>query len=95
MQRFVNQSVLMRPYLSGADLMLIQKFMPTKKVWSNKSDYTKATISSFLAEKRKQGKEICSPRYYESQGYGGVLGIKYQEVTQIVNQGPDDWKKFL
>ena len=24
-----------------------------------------------------------------------MLGIKYKEVTKIINQGPDDWKKFL
>ena len=26
---------------------------------------------------------------------GRVLGIKYEEVTKVVNQGDDDWKKFV
>ena len=95
MKRFTEQPSLMSPYLSSADLMLVQSLIPTKKVWMNKSDYTKETISSFLAQKTKKKQEVRGAKYYGTDGYGGVLGIKYQEVTKVVNQGPDDWKKFV
>ena len=52
------------------------------------------TFSSFYAKKKKEGKKVRNAKYYGG-GYGGVLGIKYKEVTKIVNQGDDDCKKFV
>ena len=46
-------------------------------------------MSLFYAKKR-EGKKVRKAKYY-----GGVLGIKYEEVTKVTNQSDDDWKKFV
>ena len=95
MRRFLRQPKLMNAYLDATDLKLVRSHIPTKEVWSKKTKYTKETFSSFYAEKKKEGKKVKNAKYYGAGGGGGVLGIKYDEVTKIINQGDDDWKKFL
>ena len=95
MKRFLTRPRLMTPFLTEVDLHIIQKSIPTKKIWTSKSDYTKETISLFYKQKREQGKEVKGAKYYGTEGYGGVLGIKYKEVTKITNQSDEDWKQFL
>mgnify|MGYP002804464758 CR=1 FL=1 len=81
----------MTTFLTQDDINIIRKSIPTRKVSTNKTKRTKETISSFLSEKRAEGKEVRRARFY---GFGvwGVTGIRYQEVTKIVNQSDDDWK---
>ena len=74
MKRFTQQPSLMSPFLSGSDLMLVKILIPTKKVWTNKSDYTQETISSILSQKRKEGKEVRAAKYYGAQGYVAFWG---------------------
>ena len=93
MKRFLTRPRLMTPFLTDVDVGTVKKFMPTKKVWTSKSKYTKESISLFYQQKRK-GKEVKDARYYGG-GVGGVLGINYKEVTKLTNQSDDDWKKFL
>ena len=51
-------------------------------------------MSYFFASKKKERKEVRNAKYYGG-GYGGVIGIEYEEVTGITNQGDDDWQKLL
>ena len=94
MKRFLTRPRLMTPFLIQDDLDTIQKSIPTRKIWTTKTKRTKETISSFLSEKRAEEKEVRSARFY-GFSVDDVVGIRYQEVTKIVNQSDDDWKKFL
>ena len=94
MKRFLTRPRLMTPFLTDVDVGIVQKLIPTKKVWISKSKCTKETISLFYQEKRKEGKEVKDAKYYGG-GVDGVLGTNYKEVTKVTNQSDDDWKKFL
>ena len=94
MRRFLRQPKLLTPYLDATNFKTVKDHLPTKEVWSKKTKYTKETFSAFYAEMKRQGEKVRNAKYYGG-GVGGVLGIKYEEVTKIVNQGDNDWKKFV
>ena len=95
MRRFLRQPKLLNAYLDANDLKMVKSHIPTKEVWTKKTAYgDKETFSSFYAQKKREGKKVRNAKYYGG-GYRGVLGIKYEEVTKVTNQGDDDWRKFV
>jgi len=94
MKRFLTRPRLMDTFLTPSDIKTIRDNIPIRKEWTTKHKQTKELISIFLNEKKKEGKEVRSARYY-GMGYGGVVGIRYEEVTKITNQSDEDWKKFI
>ena len=94
MKRFLTMPNLMKPFLTSDSIKTIRRNIPIKKIWTKKYKTTKESMSYFYASKKKERKEVRNAKYY-GRGYGGVVGIEYEEVTKITNQGDDDWKKFL
>ena len=94
MKRFLTVPNLMKPFLTSDSIKTIQRNIPIKKIWTKKYKTTKESMSYFLASKKKEKKEVKGAKYYGG-GYGRVIGIEYEEVTGITNQGDNDWQKFL
>ena len=89
MARFLHNPSKLKNYVSLHELSVIQKHIPTKKVWQRKYDEgNQATISAFKASKR--GVKIRNVKYYG--GSTGVIGIQLVKVT---NLSDDDWIQYI
>ena len=94
MARFLHDPSKLKKYITTGELSLIQKHIPIKKIWKQKYKQTKEIVSLFLAKKRKERKEVRNVTYY-GMGIGGVIGIKYEEVTKVTNLSDDNWIRYI
>ena len=72
----------------------MQKNIPTQTFWETKYHHGKEIICYWL-KKQPNPENIRNTRYYGQGGRGGVIGIKYEQVSKVTNQSDDDWKKFM
>ena len=91
MARFLHDPSKLKKYITTGELSLIQKHIPIKKIWKQKYKQTKEIVSLFLAKKRKEVRNVT----YYGMGIGGVIGIKYEEVTRVTNLSDDDWIRYI
>ena len=94
MSRFLRTPDKMDKYVIKEMTNLIQKNLPVKKVWTKKYHQGKETISAWL-NKQANKNNIRSARHYGG-GVGGVIGIEYEEVSEVLPMDEsNDWKKFF
>ena len=94
MKRFLRDPTRLSRFVTKNDLKFIQKNIPTQTFWETKYHHGKEIISYWL-KKQPHPENIRNARYYGRGGKGGVLGIKYEQVSKVTNQSDDDWKKFI
>ena len=94
MARFLHDPSKLKNYITTEELALIRKHIPIKKIWKQKYKQTKETFALFFAKKKKERKEIRNVTYY-GMGIGGVIGIKYEEVTKVTNSSDNDWIRYI
>ena len=85
----------MQRFITNETLKVIQKNIPVKKTWESKFHRGKEIIADWLARKPNK-KDIRNTRYEGLGSVGGIIGIKYEQVSSIVPRDQDnDWKKLI
>ena len=94
MKRFLRSPDKMNKYVTKEVTNLIQNNLPVKKIWVKKYHQGKETISAWL-NKQANKDNIRNARNYGG-GVGGVIGIEYEEVSEVLpTDESNDWKKFF
>ena len=94
MKRFLRSPDKMDKYVTKEMTNLIQENLPVKKVWTKKYHQGKETISAWLRTQPIK-ENIRNARHYGG-GIGGVIGIEYEEVVEVLPMDEsNDWKKFF
>ena len=82
MKRFLRSPDKMDKYVTKEMLDVIQQNLPVKKVWTKKYHQGKETISAWLRTQPNK-ENIRNARHYGG-GVGGVIGIEYEEVSEVL-----------
>ena len=94
MKRFLKNPDKMDKYVTREMLDEVHKNLPVKKVWTKKYHQGKETISAWL-NKQSNKDNIRNARHYGG-GVGGVIGIEYEEVSEVLPMDESkDWQKFI
>ena len=94
MSRFLRSPDKMEKHITEEMTNLIRKNLPVKKLWTKKYHQGKETIGASLRTQPNK-LNIRNARHYGS-GFGGVIGIEYEEVTEVLPADEaNDWKKFF
>ena len=93
MKRFLTDPTRLSRFVTKDDLRVIQKNIPIQKHWETKMHYGKEIISYWLKEQRNKA-DIRHARCIGG-GVGGVVEIKYEQVSKVTNQSDDGWKKLI
>ena len=95
MKRFLRSPDKMDKYITKEMLGEIQKNLPVKKVWSKKYHQGKETIAAWMRSSQSNKDNIRNARRYGG-GVGGVIGIEYEEVSEVLPMDESkDWMKFI
>ena len=92
MKRFTENPQKMSPNITDDIQKLIQKNIPSKRIWLKKFDPEEINYwYSHHANKHN----IRNYKYRMTANNCGVLGIEYEEVSKIVNDSNTDWMRFI
>ena len=94
MKRFTSDLQKMSPYITNDMKEIIQKNIPSKKIWVKKFDHTRADINYWHSHHANKN-NIRNYRYRMRANNSGVLGIEYEEVSRLVNDSETDWMRFI
>ena len=94
MKRFTGTPEKMSPYITKDIQKLIQKNIPSKKIWVKKFERTRADINYWHSHHANKN-NIRNYRYRMTKNNTGVLGIDYEEVSKTVNDSDTDWMRFI
>ena len=84
----------MSSYITNDIKEIIQKNIPSKKIWIKKFDHTRADINYWHSHHANKN-NIRNYRYRMTKNNTGVLGIDYEEVSKTVNDSDTDWMRFI
>ena len=94
MKQFMENPQKMSSYITNDIEKLIQKNIPSKKIWVKKFERTRADINYWHSHHANKH-NIRNYKYRITKNNTGVLGIEYEEVSRIVNDSNTDWMRFL
>ena len=94
MKRFTENPQKMSSYITNDIKKLIQKNIPSKKIWVKKFERTRADINDWYSHHANKH-NIRNYKYRMTANNSGGLGIKYEEVSQIVHDYDTDWMRFI
>ena len=89
MKRFTENPQKMPSYITNDIKKLIQKNIPSKKIWVKKFERTRADINYWYSHHANKH-NIRNYKYRMTANNSGVLGIEYEEVSRIVNDSNTD-----
>ena len=84
----------MSPYITQDIQKIIQKNIPHKRIWVHKFERTRANLNYWHSHHANKG-NIRNYRYRMTKNNTGVLGIDYEEVSNVVNDSDNDWMRFV
>ena len=94
MKRFTGTPGKMSSYITHDIKQIIQKRIPHKPIWVHKFERTHADLNYWHSHHPNKH-NIRNYKYRMSANNTGVLGIKYEEVSKVVNDSDNDWMKFI
>ena len=94
MKRFTENPQKMSPYITNDIKKIIQKNIPSKRIWTHKFDHTRAD-NNYWHSHHPNKHNIRNYKYRRTKNNTGVLGIDYEEVSKIVNDSDTDWMRFI
>ena len=94
MKRFTDDPQKMSSYITNDIKKLIQKNIPSKKIWVKKFEGTRADINYWYSRHANKH-NIRNYKYRMTKNNTGVFGIEYEEVLRIVNDSNTDWMRFI
>ena len=95
MARFMHDPSKLESYLGESEYRYIQKQIPIKKIWTQKSIPGSKEIPSHWLKRQPNKHNIRNIGYLGFAKYGGSTGIKYEEVTMIMHKSDNDWMSFI
>ena len=93
-KRFTEDPRKMNSYITSDIKELIKTNLQTKTTWINKFVRTRENISLWY-QQHPNKHNIRNFRYRMRRNHTGVLGIDYQEVSRVENNGDSDWMCFI
>ena len=94
MKRFTDDPRKMSPYIANDIKELIKKNLPFKRIWTAKFVHTRADINYGYSHHPNKH-NIRNYKYRMTKNNTGVLGIDYEEVTEVLNDSDTDWMCFI
>ena len=94
MKRFTDDPQKMSPYITNDMKEIIQKNIPSKKIWVKKFERTRADINYWHSHHANKH-NIRNYKYRMTANNTGVIGIEYEEVSRVVNDSDTDCMKFI
>ena len=94
MKRFTSDPQKMSSYITNDMKEIIQKNIPSKKIWVKKFERTRTDINYWYSHHANKH-NIRNYKYRMTANNTGVLGIEYEEVSKTVNDSDNDWMKFI
>ena len=94
MKRFTEDPKNMSAYIKNDIKEIIKKNLPSKRIWAAKFVLTRAEINYWYSHNPNKH-NIRNYKYRMTENNTGVLGIDYEEVSNIVNDSDTDWMRFI
>ena len=94
MKWFTSDPQKMSSYITNDMKEIIQKNIPSKKIWVKKFERTRADINYWYSHHANKH-NIRNYKYRMTANNTGVLGIEYEEVSKTVNNSDNDWMEFI
>ena len=94
MKRFTDEPRMMNSYITDDIRELVKANLQTKTTWVHRFVRTRANLSTWCYQQPNRH-NIKNYRYRMSRNHTGVLGIDYQEVSEVENNSDTDWMCFI
>ena len=94
MKRFTETPEKMMPYITDDIRKIIQKNIPSKRIWTHKFNHTRADINYWHLHHPNKN-NIRNYKHRMTKNNAGVLRINYEEVSKTVNNSDTDWMRFI